>query len=127
MDAVAGTLIGVAIGAAAGVAGTLVTSIVTSRAEERRHLRKIAYETAVKMWTLHCERAEALYKEDKSSGVDPLEAYVFNAMMFAETFGRGRLRKKKALAQWKENDDITKAIHEELRRRNPPPGQHPAR
>lgn len=124
MDPVIATLLGTLVGAAAGIGGSVWVAIITRRSEERKHLRQLAFEAGAKSWALHQEVAKRAADMGHVRGVDPLEAYVLNSLVFSRIIEDGDLDRDTILKKWREIDSIAKAVHDEIRKKreaNPEP------
>ena len=120
MDPLVATLLGTVIGAVAGVAGSVWVAVIARRSEERRHLRQLAFEAGTKSWALHQEVAKRAADMGRVRGVDPLEAYVLNALVFSRIIEDGDLDRETILKKWREIYSIAQAVHAEVRKNEKP-------
>ena len=120
IDAVTAALLGTIVGAIAGIAGSVAVANIAKRSEEKKHLRQLAFDTGSKMWALHNEVAKRAADAGRRVGVDPLEAYVLNALVFSRIIEDGELDKETVLKKWREQNAIAQAIHDEVRKNAKP-------
>ena len=117
IDPVAATLLGTLVGAFAGIAGSVIVAVIAKRSEEKKHLRQLAFEVGVKSWTLHTELAKIASESGRGKGVDPLEAYVLNALVFSRIIEDGDLDSETVLKKWREVDSIAQTLHAQIRKK----------
>lgn len=125
MDAGIAALLGALIGAVAGIAGSVIVAIIAKRSEEKKHLRQLAFDAGQKMWALHNEIAKRAADAGRKTGVDPLEAYILNALVFSRIIEEGDLDQETVLKKWREQDSIAQALHAEIRKKEKPANQAP--
>jgi hypothetical protein len=117
IDAVTATLLGTLVGAVAGIAGSVVVAIIAKRSDEKKHLRQLVFDAGEKMWALHVDIAKKTAEAGRTGKVDPLEAYILNALVFSKIIEDGDLDRETVLKKWREQDSIAQAIHSEIRTR----------
>ncbi len=116
MDPTHAALIGTALGAVSGIAATVWATALTKKSEELKHLREMAFQAGVKTWEVHMESAKRSADMGITRGVDPIECYILNSMLFSEIIRKDKICGSDLLSEWQRISMMSKSLHEQIRK-----------